>query len=274
MEKVQHYLDLLGEMLLKYSPKLLGAILLLVVGLYLIKLLSKFLRKVWSKKNSESDSLAPFIVGIVSVSLKILLVISTLSMLGMEMTSFIAILGAVGLAVGMAMAGTLQNFAGGVLILVLKPYKSGDFIDVDGYQGVVKEIQIFSTILFTVDNKRIIIPNSSISTKSLVNYTSENTRRLDMTFGIGYGDSIDKARELILAEVAKHKEVLNDPAAPFIGVSELGDSSVNLTTRLWVKTSDYWPLYFAMIEGVKKSFDEHGITIPFPQRDVHVYNEK
>ncbi|CAG0911834.1 unnamed protein product, partial [Cyprideis torosa] len=178
-------------------------------------------------------------------------------MLGVEMTSFIAILGAAGLAVGMALSGTLQNFAGGVVILLFKPYRVDDFIEAQGYTGVVKEIQIFTTILLTPDNKTVIIPNGSLATGSLINYSAEPTRRVDFSYGIAYGDSVQKAREIIMGVIATDDRILKDPE-PFIGLGELADSSVNLSTRVWVKTEDYWGVFFTMNEKVYEALDQGG----------------
>jgi small conductance mechanosensitive channel len=194
-------------------------------------------------------------------------------MLGIHMTSFIAVLGALGLAVGMALSGTLQNFAGGVMLLIFKPFKVGDYIEAQGYSGSVKEIQIFNTILNTPDKKTIIIPNGGLSTNAMTNYSTEPLRRVDFTFGIGYGDDIDKARKIILDVIAQDQRILKDPA-PFVGVVSLGDSSVNLTTRVWANAADYWNIFFFLNETVKKTFDQQGISIPFPQHDVHVFQSK
>jgi small conductance mechanosensitive channel len=198
--------------------------------------------------------------------------ISALGMLGIEMTSFIAILGAAALAVGMALSGTLQNFAGGVMILLFKPFKVGDVIDAQGYVGTVQQIQIFVTILTTPDNKTILIPNGPLSNGSMVNFSTQERRRVDMTFGIGYGDDLDKAYEVLKRLINADERILRDPE-PFMALSELADSSVNITVRLWVNASDYWAVYFRMNEEVYKSFDKEGISIPYPQRDIHIYNE-
>jgi small conductance mechanosensitive channel len=190
-------------------------------------------------------------------------------MLGVQMTSFIAILGAAGLAIGLALSGTLQNFAGGVIILLFKPYKVGDFIEAQGHIGVVKEIQIFTTILLEVDNKTVIIPNGPLSTGSVVNYSAEPTRRVDFNFGIAYGDSVDKARKVLFQLFKEEKLILTDPA-PFVGLNELADSSVNLTARVWVKAEDYWTVFFDINEKTYNAFNNEGISIPFPQMDVHM----
>ncbi len=272
MGNVNDYIDIITKMLVEYGPKVIGAIVVLLIGLRIIKALTKATKKMMTKRNMDA-SLIPFLTSMISIILKVLLFISVMSMVGIAMTSFIAILGAAGLAIGMALSGTLQNFAGGVMILLFKPFKVGDFVEAQGYMGVVKEIQIFNTIMTTVDNKQVIIPNGGLSTSSMTNYSAEPTRRVDFTFGIGYNDDIDKAREIILGEVAKLPEVLPEPA-PFVAVSELADSSVNFTTRLWVKGEDYWTVFFAMNENVKKAFDANNISIPFPQTDVHLFQEK
>lgn len=272
MEKVDEFSSYLVDVARQLGPKLLLALVTLFVGLWIIKLISKLLRKAF-RKSKVDESLTPFLQSIITVGLKVLLVISVASMIGIQMTSFIAILGAAGLAVGLALSGTLQNFAGGVMLIFFKPFKVGDYIEAQGFAGVVKEIQIFNTIINSVDNKKVIIPNGGLSTSSIVNFSAEDTRRVDMTFGIGYQDDIDKAKGILQGIIDANESVSNDPA-PFIGVIELADSSVNLVVRVWTKTSDYWSVFFYMQETVKKTFDKEGITIPFPQRDVHVYQSK
>jgi small conductance mechanosensitive channel len=269
---MEKYLDQLTSMIVEYGPKLLGAIIVLLIGLQIIKIIAKNLNKLFDKSNIDV-SLKPFLKSLISAILKVLLIISVMGMVGIEMTSFIAILGAAGLAIGMALSGTLQNFAGGVLILLLKPYKVGDFIETNGYLGSVKEIQIFYTILNTVDKKQVIIPNAKISNESLTNFTAEELRRVDFSFGIGYDDDFEKAKSIIAQLINAHEKTLKDPE-PFIRVGELADSSVNITTRVWVKAEDYWTVHFDMIENVKKEFDQQGISIPYPQTDVHVHNVK
>jgi len=251
-----------------YAPKLVGAIVVYILGNMIIKWLSRSFEKVMEKRNTDA-SLKPFLKSLFGALLKTLLIISVLGMLGVEMTSFIAILGAAGLAVGMALSGTLQNFAGGVVILLFKPYKVGDFIEAQGYTGVVKEIQIFTTVLLTPDNKTVIIPNGALATGSLINYSAEPMRRVDLSYGIAYGDSVEKARGILLGLIKEDQRILKDPKS-FIGLGELADSSVNITTRVWVKTEDYWGVYFDMNEKVYNAFNESGISIPFPQMDVHL----
>lgn len=259
------------ELATTYGIKLILAIVVLIIGLMIIKSITKGLVRVMKRAN-VNESLIPFLRSLSSIGLKIMLFISVLGMVGVEMTSFIAVIGAAGLAVGLALQGTLQNFAGGVIILLFKPYKVGDYIDTNGYSGSVKEIQIFTTVLNTPDNKTIIIPNSPIATGSLVNYSAQTTRRVDFTFGIGYEDDIEKARKVLLAMLDRHDKIKSDPA-PFVRVVELADSSVNFAVRAWVEAPDYWDVYFDITEQVKKDFDKEGISIPYPQTDLHIYNK-
>ncbi len=268
MEKAQEILQWLNGLAMEYGLKLIGAIVVLIVGLWVIKAIMKGIRKTMEKRDMD-ESLKPFLLSMISMLLKIMLVISVLTMLGIQMTSFIAILGAAGLAVGMALSGTLQNFAGGVMILIFKPFKVGDFIEAQGYMGAVKEIQIFITILTTPDNKTVVIPNGGLSTGSLINYSAEPTRRVDWSFGIAYGDDFDKAKDVILNMLKTDERILADPE-PFVALGEMADSSVNITTRAWVKGEDYWGVFFDMNEKYYKEADKHGLSIPFPQLDVHM----
>lgn len=256
------------DLVITYAPKLLGAIVVYILGNMIIKWMLRSFNRMMDKRDTD-ESLKPFLKSLVSVLLKTLLIISVLGMLGVQMTSFIAILGAAGLAVGMALSGTLQNFAGGVVILLFKPFKVGDFIEAQGFMGVVEKIQIFTTILLTGDKKTVIIPNGPLANGSLVNYSAQPVRRVDLSYGIAYGDSVQKAREIIQKIINEDKRILKDPES-FIGLGELADSSVNLTTRVWVKTDDYWGVYFDMNEKVYNAFNEQGISIPFPQMDVHL----
>ncbi len=268
MEKAQEILQWLSGLVMEYGLKLIGAVIVLIVGLWVIKAIMKGIRKTMEKRDMD-ESLKPFLLSMISMLLKIMLVISVLTMLGIQMTSFIAILGAAGLAVGMALSGTLQNFAGGVMILIFKPFKVGDFIEAQGYMGAVKEIQIFITILTTPDNKTVVIPNGGLSTGSLINYSAEPTRRVDWSFGIAYGDDFDKAKDVILNMLKTDERILADPE-PFVALGEMADSSVNITTRAWVKGEDYWGVFFDMNEKYYKEADKHGLSIPFPQMDVHM----
>lgn len=268
----EEILETIKEIILTYGPKLIGAIVVFIVGLWVVKILTKSFGKILDKRNVDV-SLKPFLKSIIGVLLKVMLVISVLGMLGIEMTSFIAILGAAGLAIGMALSGTLQNFAGGVMILIFKPYKVGDYITAQGESGTVKEIQIFNTILTTPDNVTIIIPNGQLSNSSMKNYSTQELRRVDWKIGIGYGDDADKAKQVLRTMVEADERVLKDPAV-FIALSELGDSSVNFAVRAWVQASDYWAVFFDINEKVYKTFDDEGLNIPFPQMDVHVHQEE
>ena len=254
---------------MEYGPKLIGAIVTLIVGMWVISIIRNVLSKRFEKRNVD-PSLRGFLNSIIGIGLKLMLWIAVIGMMGVQMTSFIAILGALGLAVGMALSGTLQNFAGGVMILLFKPFKAGDFINAQGHSGVVNEIQIFNTILKTPDNKTIIIPNGGLSTGSMTNFSTEAKRRVDFTFGIAYGDDVDKAKKVLMDLIKADKRIINDPAEPFIAVSELADSSVNLVVRVWAEAKDYWGIYFDLTEKVYKTFDKEGLNIPFPQMDVHL----
>ena len=252
-----------------YGPKLLLAIVTLIIGLWIIKLFVRTFGKGMERSKTDA-SLQRFLLNLVRILLKVMLVISVASMVGIQMTSFIAILGAAGLAVGLALQGSLANFAGGVLILLFKPFKIGDFVDAAGHTGTVKEIQIFNTILKTPDNKTVIIPNGALSNNSITNFSTEPIRRVDMTFGIGYSDDIKKAKETLEAILKSDNRVFSDPA-PTVAVSELGDSSVNFAVRPWCNSADYWGVYCDIHEKVKLEFDKEEVSIPFPQQDVHFY---
>ena len=272
MGNIDSTLEMLYDLGVNYGLKILLAVLTLVIGLWIIRVFLKALGKNMEKRDVDV-TLRKFLGSILNMILKILLVITVISMVGIEMTSFVAILAAAGFAIGMALSGTLQNFAGGVMLIMFKPFKAGDFIDAQGFMGTVKEIQIFNTILKTPDNKTIIIPNGGLSTGSMTNFSTEPTRRVDFTFGIGYNDDIDKAKSVLTQLIEGDKRIFTDPA-PFIAVSELADSSVNLVVRVWANAADYWGVFFDLTENVKKHFDKEAISIPFPQRDLHIYNEK
>lgn len=255
----------------KYGLPLLLAVATLIVGLYVIKVLVRFMKKRMEKADVD-PSLRPFLLSLVSTILRICLVFSVVGMVGVETSSFVAVLAAAGLAIGMALQGTLGNFAGGVMILFFKPFKVGDFIEAQGQKGVVKEIQIFNTIMTALDNRVIIIPNGPLSTGVMVNYTANDTRLVDMTFGIAYGESTDLAKDTILEIVSSHPKVLKDPE-PKVMVKELADSSVNFAARVWVNTPDYWDVFFDTQKAVYDKFEKiDGLSIPFPQTDVHVHN--
>lgn len=260
----------LTELLVTYGPRVLGAVVVLIIGWRIIRIIKRGLLNMMERREID-PSLRSFLISLIVNLLKVLLVISVLGMIGVEMTSFIALLGAAGLAVGLALSGTLQNFAGGVMILLFKPFKAGDYIEAQGFAGTVKEIQIFNTILITPDNKIIIIPNGGLSTGSMVNFSAEPIRRVDWTFSVAYGDDTDQAISVLMGLLKADERILTEPE-PFVAVSSLGESSVNFTTRAWVKTPDYWAVFFDINQRVYKTFAQRGLRIPFPQMDVHLHN--
>ena len=272
MDDLNTYTDKGIQFIIDYGPKVLGALVVLVLGLWLISWITKLTKKGF-KKGKVDETLIPFLASLVNFTLKALLLISVASMVGIATTSFIAVLGAAGLAIGFALQGTLGNFAGGVMILLFKPYKVGDLIEAQGFLGAVEEIHIFVTKLRSPQNELIIIPNGAISNGSIKNYTETGARRVDCTIGISYDSDIKKAREVLMAVMTSHPKVLKDPA-PIVMVSELGDSSVNLVVRPHVLPGDYWDVYFHVYEEGKAALDKAGITIPFPQTDVHLFRNE
>lgn len=257
-----------NQFLVKIGSNLLICIVILIVGFWLSKIVSKGLKRILRKSNTD-EGLVTFTTSFISMVLKILVVVTAITQLGIEMTSFVALLGAAGLAIGMAFSGTLSNFAGGVMILVLKPFKVGDIIFTQGEQGVVKEIQIFNTYLYTTDNKVIILPNGPVANGNITNFTKADVRRVDWTFSIAYGDNYEMAKNLIEEFIQKDKRILSDPEY-FIGILLLANSSVDITVRVWVLTDDVNPVFFEMNEMVYKQFEKAGLHFPFPQMDVHL----
>lgn len=272
IESTAYNLSWIMDKVIEYGTSLLFAILVLVIGFWLVKRINNIVETTFEKKDYD-PSLESFLASMIAISLRILVVITALSQLGIEMTSFVALLGAAGLAIGMAFSGTLSNLAGGVMILFFKPYKVGDYIEAQGESGTVKELRIFNTILNTVDNKTVIIPNGPLANGNMINYSTQTKRRVDFTVGIAYGDDYDTAKNTLL-EFVKDDPRIIDEEDNFIGLAELGDSSVNLTLRVWCNTQDYWAVYFNMNERIYKEFGSKGLNIPFPQMDVHVHNNK
>ena len=255
-----------------WGVKILLAIITLSVGWKVAGWIAVLVGKQLDKKGVD-PTIKPFVCSLISTLVKVGVAISAIETVGIQATSFAAIFAAMGLAIGMALSGTLQNFAGGVMLLIFRPFKIGDVIETQGFTGCVKEIQIFQTIMLTPDNKMIHLPNGKVSNDSMVNYSTMPERRVDFSFGIGYGDDIDQAREVLKSVIAETTEIITDQDGrePFVVIGELADSSVNFTVRVWVKAADYWTVHFSMIENVKKSFDKSGISIPFPQQDVHMH---
>jgi len=267
--------NLLGkvyELLTVYGMKVVAAIVILIVGRWVARGISNLIKKMMAKSKTD-ETLVKFVGSLSYIALLAFVIIAALNQLGIQTTSFIAVIGAAGLAIGLALQGSLGNFAAGVLMIIFKPFKVGDYIEGAGVAGVVEEIQIFNTQMVTPDNKTVIVPNAKMTGDNIINYTAKGTRRVDFVFGIGYEDDIDKARQIIEGIINQDERVLKDPA-PMVAVSELADSSVNFTTRAWTTAGDYWSFYFDTTEKVKKQFDAEGISIPFPQRDVHVYEHK
>ena len=253
------------------GSKILLAIVVFLVGRWIVRRLNKLLAKILEKRHVEA-SLSTFVKSLVNITLTLLLIIVVIGVLGIETSSFIALFASAVVAIGMALSGTLQNFAGGVMILLFKPFKVGDTIEAQGQSGTVREIQIFNTILATPDNKIIIIPNGGLSTGLMKNYSREATRRVDWEFGIAYGDDYTKAKAVIARLLDADGRVLKDPAY-FIALTSLGESSVNIVVRAWVNAGDYWGVYFDMNEKVYKTFAEENLNIPFPQLDVHLHKQ-
>lgn len=273
MEEINNIKDVSEEYLEKflgYLPDLLGAILWLVIGWWLIKIIIGYLKKFFDKQNHD-PALVKFLLNLANGILIVLLLISVVGMLGIETTSFIAILGAAGLAIGLALQGSLSNFAGGVLILLLKPFKLGDWIEVNGISGSVKDISMFYTKLNTFGNQLAIIPNGELSNENIINYSAEDKRRDAITIGISYESNIKLAKDTLMGLLKEQEDILEDPA-PAVVVTELADSAVNLSVRFWAKNDVFWDRHWYTIEEAKTRLEAAGISIPFPQRDVHFFN--
>jgi small conductance mechanosensitive channel len=271
MDSIDKILDQLLVSGVELGKSILTALAIYIIGRYVIKGVNKVVARVVAKRDLE-PSVRSFLGSLVNITLTIFLIIAVISALGIETTSFAALLASAGVAIGMALSGNLQNFAGGLIILLIKPFKVGDFIEAQGYSGTVKEIQIFNTILNTPDNKTIIIPNGGLSTGSLNNYSKEGRRRVDWKIGIAYGDDFDTARKAILELLAADKRVFDDPA-PFVVLSSLADSAIEITVRVWTASENYWGVLFDFNEQVYKQFDKYGLHFPYPQVDVHMIQD-
>lgn len=262
----------LYELVTVFGLKILAALAILIIGRWVAKFFRNMTQKLMVRSRVD-PTLVSFIGNLTYFALLTFVILAALGQLGVQTTSFIAVLGAAGLAIGLALQGSLANFAAGVLMIIFRPFKVGDVITGAGVTGAVEEIQIFTTQLKTPDNQTIIVPNAKLTGDNIVNFSSKGTRRVDLVFGIGYADDIDKAKALIGDIINQDPRILKDPA-PTIGLLELADSSVNFAVRPWVNASDYWNVYFHLNETVKKRFDAEGINIPYPQRDVHIYNHQ
>ena len=262
----------LTEMTVGFVPKLLVAILILWVGMKLAKMVRKLIVKALERRNAE-PSLKSFLGSLVDVLLKAMIIIMAMDVVGIKATSFIALLGAMGLAIGMALQGTLQNFAGGVIILLMKPFKVGDYIECGQFKGYIQEIRIFHTVMRPFNGRTIVIPNSELSNKSLINHTKEENIRLDVVASVAYGSDLEKVKEVLMEVINNEPLIQTEPKAPVVAVSELGNSSVDLSMWMWVKVEDYWTVWLRIRENIYNAFYRNNITIPFPQMDVHIAND-
>ncbi len=268
---MEEYVKIAEVYLLSYGVSILLALAILIIGMWIAKVITKSVVKLMTKREVDG-TLIKFVAGLVKAILYIFVIIAAIDKAGIESTSFVAILGAAGLAVGFALQGSLSNFASGVMLIIFKPIKVGDFVEAAGVMGSVEEVGIFVTTLTTPDNKVIYVPNSQMGGGIITNFSIKDTRRVDMEFGIGYSDDIDKARSVILEVLSNDSRILKDPT-PDIFVGTLADSSVNFKVRPWVNAADYWGVYFDTTENIKKKFDENNVSIPFPQTDVHLFQE-
>lgn len=259
------------EWISAFGLKFLAALAILIIGKIIVKSIRKIMIKVMNKRKVD-PTVSTFVASLVYSALWIFVILAALSQLGIQTTSFMAVIGAAGLAIGLSLQGSLSNFAAGFLIVLFKPFKVGDFVEAGGISGAVYKITIFTSEFKTFDNKRIIVPNGQIMNGTITNYTHEATRRVDLAFGVGYGSDIQKVKEVLHEIINKHELILKEPE-PFVRLAEMADSSLNFKVRVWSKTEDYWTVYFDLTEQAKIEFDKNGINIPFPQMDVHVKNQ-
>lgn len=255
----------------EYGLKIIAAILIFVIGKWAVKKLTAISKSLMTKANVDK-TLVEFSESLIYFALLLMVILASINALGINTTSFVAIFAAAGLAVGLALQGSLSNIGGAVLIIIFRPFQVGDFVEAGGATGTVEDINLFSTIIAPLDNRTIIVPNGAIVSGNITNFSKKPNRRVDHVFGIGYGDDLKLAKETLIQIMAEDDRILTEPA-PFVGVGELGDNSVNFTFRAWVVTADYWDVHFDMLEKVKLTFDEKGISIPYPQMDVHVSKE-
>ncbi len=268
LETATHWLTDNSDLLIQYGINIISAILILFVGNIITKMIANSVAKLLKRKEMDKAVIG-FIHGLVRYLLFVIVLIAALGRIGVQTASVVAVIGAAGLAVGLALQGSLSNFAAGVLIVAFRPFKAGDYVEAGGVAGSVDSIQIFQTILKTPDNKMVVVPNSSVIGGPITNYSTHNTRRIDLIIGVSYGADLAKTKEVLMKTIEAESRLLKDPA-PTVGVLELGDSSVNFAVRPWVKTADYWPVYFDLMQQIKENLDAAGIEIPFPQMDVHL----
>lgn len=264
--------ELLGELLNKaidFGLKVMAAFLIYLVGAWFIRKIKGILKRIFERKGTDS-AVSSFVQSITSIALTVMLVITTVGILGIDTTSLAALLAGGGMAIGLALNGTVQNFAGGIMLLIFKPFKAGDFIEAQGYSGTVSELSITSTKLVTTDNRVIIIPNGILSNNIINNYSDQKFRRVDLTVDVEYGSSAEQVKKMLASMIENDSRILNTPAAPFIALSALKESSVQFTLRLWVNSSDYWNVYYELTERIYKELPENGIQFPFPQLDINI----
>ncbi len=266
--ELSKYSDVIITYSSEYGIKIIAAILIFIIGKWAVNKITAFTKKMMIKADIDT-TLVEFAESLIYFVLLLMVVLASLNALGINTTSFLAVFGAASLAIGLALQGSLANVGAAVLIIIFRPFKVGDFVEAGGATGTVEDVNLFSTIIAPLDNRTVIVPNASVIAGNITNYSKKPERRVDHVFGIGYGDDLKLAKETLMEIMANDPKVMSDPA-PFVAVSELGDSSVNFTTRSWVKTADYWDVYFSQIEAVKLAFDAKGISIPFPQMDVHL----
>ena len=271
METIVNWINENSDVLVHYGIQIILAVIILLIGVKVAKFCSDLTEKAFAKRNIDK-AVGGFVANIIYALVFAATILMALSQVGIQTTSFVAILGAAGLAVGLALQGSLSNFASGVLIIMLRPFKSGDFIEAGGKSGSVEKIEIFSTELRTPDNKVVIVPNSSIMSGAITNFSRESTRRIDLVIGVGYDADLRKTKEVLQSVLDAETRLLKDPAYT-VAVSELADSSVNFIVRPWVNSGDYWPTYWALLENIKIALDDADITIPFPQMDVHLHKQ-
>lgn len=259
------------NLIIEHGPSLIGAILIVLVGLIVVKGIERILKRALSKSKLDV-SIHSFIKSLTVIALKIIVVITALAMLGVQTTTFIAVLSAAGLAIGLALKDSLSNFAGGILLLTFRPFSVGDFIETQGYMGTVKEVQLLYTYINTIDNRRVMIPNGELANAKIINYSIEENRRVDLVFGVSYEDDIIKVKEVLNTIIKNHPLIIMEPE-PLVRVIEHADSSINFTVKVWCKKENYWDIYYDLNEQVKITFDQEGISIPFPQNDIHLYHK-
>ena len=269
---MENILESLKEWVALYGLKVVAALAIVIIGLWVAKRIKRIIEKLMRKRKIEGI-IVSFVANVAYILMLTFVIIAALSKLEIKTTSIVAVMGAAGLAIGLALQGSLANFAAGFMLVIFRPFKEGDYIEAAGAAGIVQDIQVFTTTLCTPDNKMVIIPNAKLTGDNIINYSAKGTRRVEFVFGVSYSDDLDKVRTILQDIIDKDERLLKDPAS-MIAVKELADSSVNFVMRVWVNVSDYWDVYFDTMETVKKRFDAEGVSIPFPQRDVHIYEQK